>query len=124
MGIEFAVPHDTSLGINLVEDTQYLVQSNHLLGRTVVLVLDIGAARMTTFVADADAVRVVALHMATSFSDRSAIEESTITSYINVIAWISAISFRTMTRHQLLDSEVLVWTSVRAVELEQVNLPR
>ena len=116
MGIEFAVSHDTCFGIDLVKDAQHLVQSNHLLGSAVVLVLDIGAARVTTLVAYADAVRVVALDVATSLSDRAAIEQGTISSHINVIAWVGTITFVAMAAHQLLDGEVLIGTSVRAVE--------
>ena len=116
--------HDACFGIDLVEDAQHLVNGNHLLSSTIVLVLGFGTARMTSLVADAYAVRVVALHMATSLSYRSAIEEGAVTTHINMIAWVSTISFCTMTVHQLLDGEVLVGTGVRAVEHQQVNLPR
>ena len=110
--------------MDLVEDAQHLVNGDHLLGSAVVLVLDIGAARVTALIADADAVGIVALHMATSLSNRSTIEEGTIASHINVIAWICTIAFVAMAAHQLLDGEVLVGTRVRAVEHQQVNLPR
>ena len=116
--------HDASIGIDLVKDAQHLVQCDHLLGSAVVLVLDIGAARVTALVAYADAVGIVALHVTTSFSNRSAIEQGTITPYINVISWIGTIAFDAMAAHQLLDGEVLVGTRVRAVEHQQVNLPR
>ena len=107
-----------------MEDTQHLVQCDHLLGSTIVLVLGFGAARVTTLVADAYAVRIVALHMATSFSNRSAIEEGAIASYINMIAGIGPVALGAMTVHQLLDGEVLIGTRVRTVEHQQVNLPR
>ena len=116
--------HDASLGIDLVEDAQHLVKSNHLLSSAIVLVLDVGAARVTTLIADANAVRVVALHVATSFSDRAAIEQGTISSHINVIAWVGTITSFTMTALQLLDGEVLVGTRIRTVEHQQANLPR
>ncbi len=124
MGIQFAVSHDACIGIDLVKDAQHLIQCYHLLGSAIVLILDIGTARVTTLVADADAARVVALHVATSFSNRTTIEQGTIAPYINVIAWIGTIAFDAMTAHQLLDGEVLVGTRVRAVEHKQVNLPR
>ena len=122
--IEFAVSHDACLGIDLVEDAQHLVQSNHLLGSAIVLVFRLGIARVTTFVADADAVRIVALHMATTLSDRSTIEEGAIASHINMIAGIGPVALGAMTAHQLLDGEVLIGTRVRTVEHKQVNLPR
>jgi hypothetical protein len=79
---------------------------------------------MTALIADADAVRVVALHMATSLSDRSTIEEGTIASHINMIAGIGPVALGAMASHQLLDGEVLVGTRVRTMEHQQVNLPR
>ena len=124
VGIQLAVPHDACLGIDLVKDAQHLVQCYHLLGSAVVFVLDIGTARVTTLVADANAARVVALHVATTFSNRTTIEQGTIAPYINVIAWIGTIAFVAMTAHQFLDGEVLVGTRVRAVEHKQVTLPR
>ena len=116
--------HDASIGIDLVKDAQHLIQCYHLLGSAVVLVLDIGAARVTALIADADAARVVALHVATSFSNRTTIEQGTIAPHINVIAWIGTIAFVAMAAHQFLDGEVLIGTGVRAVEHQQVNLLR
>ena len=116
--------HNACLRIDLVKDAQHLVKCDHLLGGAVVLVLDIGAARVTALVADANAARVVALHVATSFSYRTTIEQGTIAPHINVIAWIGSVAFVAMTAHQLLDGEVLIGTRVRAVEHQQVNLPR
>ena len=81
-GIKFAMPYDACIGIDLVEDAQHLVDGDHLLGCAVVLVLGFGIARVTTLVADSDTVRIVALDVATSLSNRTAIEESTITSHI------------------------------------------
>ncbi len=107
-----------------MEDAQHLVNGYHLLGSTIVLVLSFGVARVTTFIADADAVRIVALHMATSLSDRSAIEKGAIASHINMISGIGPVALGAMTKHQLLDGEVLVGTGVRTVEHQQVNLPR
>ena len=116
--------HDACLGIDLVKDAQHLIQCYHLLSSAIVLILDIGAARVTTLVADANAARVVALHVATSLGNRSAIEQGTVSSHINVIAWIGTIAFVAMTAHQFLDGEVLIGAGVRAVEHQQVNLPR
>ena len=65
-GIEFAVPHDTSLGIDLMQQLQNLIQDDHLLGRAIVLVLVFGTARVTALIADPDTVRVVALDVAPS----------------------------------------------------------
>ena len=65
-GIEFAVPDDASLGIDLMQQREDLVQDDHLLSRAIVLVLVFGTARVATFVADPDTVRVVSLHMAPS----------------------------------------------------------
>ena len=115
-GIQFTMSYDACIGIDLVEDAQHLVQSDHLLGGAIVLVLDIGTARVTALIADANAVRVVALHVTTSLCDRSAIEEGTITTHIKVIAWVSSVALGTMASHQLLDGEVLIGTRVRAVE--------
>ncbi len=124
MGIQLAVSHDACLGIDLVKDAKHLIRCDHLRGSAIVLVLDIGTARVTTLVAYADAVGIVAFHVATPFSNRTTIEQGTIAPYINVIAWIGTIAFDAMTAHQLLDGEVLVGTRVRAVEHKQVNLPR
>ena len=104
--------HDTCLGIDLVKDAQHLIQCYHLLGGAVVLVLDIGAARVTALIANTDAVGIVAFHVTTSFSYRTTIEQGTVSSHINVIAWIGAIAFVAMAAHQLLDGEVLVGTRV------------
>ena len=72
-GIEFAVPDDACIGIDLMQQLKDLVQDDHLLGRAIVLVLVFGAARVATFVANPDTVRVVALDVAPSLADRSTI---------------------------------------------------
>ena len=58
--------HDACFGIDGVQDLEQFVQYNHLLGSTVVLVLLLGAARVTALIADADALRVEALDVASS----------------------------------------------------------
>ena len=65
-GIEFAMSHDASIGIDLMQQLQNLVQDDHLLSRAIVLVLVFGTARVATFVADPDTVHVVALDVTTS----------------------------------------------------------
>ena len=65
-GIEFAMPDDTCLGIDLMQQLQNLVQDDHLLSRAIVLVLVFGTARVATFVADSETDRVVALHVTSS----------------------------------------------------------
>ena len=107
-----------------MQQREDLVQDNHLLGRAIVLVLVLGTARVATFKADANTVRVVALHMTTSLSDGSAIVESTIPSHIEVITRVGAETSCTMAAHQLLDGEVLVGPRVAAVEHQQANSPR
>ena len=116
--------HDACIGIDLVKDAQHLVKCYHLLGSAVVLVLDIGTARVTALIANTDAVGIVAFHVATSLSNRTTIEQGTIAPHINVIAWIGPVALGAMTSHQLLDGEVLIGTRVRTVEHQQVNLPR
>ena len=64
--IQFAMPDDACLGIDLMQQLQNLVQDDHLLGSAIVLVLVLGTARVATFVADPDTVRVVSLHVAPS----------------------------------------------------------
>ena len=59
VGIEFAMPHDARLGIDLMQQREDLIQDDHLLGSAIVLVLVFGTARVATFVADPDTVRVV-----------------------------------------------------------------
>ena len=71
--IEFAVTHDTCLGIDLMQQREDLVQDDHLLSCAIVLVLVLGTARVATLEADANTVRVVALDVTTSLSNRSAI---------------------------------------------------
>ena len=65
-GIEFAVTYDASIGIDLMQQREDLIQDDHLLSRAIVLVLVLGTARVATFVADPDTVRVVALDVTTS----------------------------------------------------------
>ena len=64
--IQFAMPHNPRLRPDLMQQLKNLVQDDHLLGRAIVLVLVLGTARVATFVADPDTVRVVALDVATS----------------------------------------------------------
>ena len=107
-GIEFTVTYDACLGIDLMQQREDLVQDDHLFSRAIVLVLVFGTARVTAFVADPDTVRVVALDVTPSLTDRSTIVETTIPPHINVITRIGAKPSCTMTAHQLLDGEVLV----------------
>ena len=106
--IQFAMPHNPRLRPDLMQQLQNLIQDDHLLGRAIVLVLVFGTARVATFVADPDTVRVVALHMAPSLTDRSTIIQTTIPSHIEVITRIGTEATSTMATHQLLDGEVLV----------------
>ena len=123
-GIELAVPHDARLGIDLMQQLEDLVQDDHLLSRAIVLVLVLGTARVATFEADANTVRVVALDVAPSLTDRSTIVQTTIPSHIEVITRVGAESSCTMTAHQFLDGEVLVGPRVAAMEHQQANSPR
>ena len=107
-GIEFTVTYDASIGIDLMQQREDLVQDDHLLSCAIVLVLVLGTARVATFVADPDTVRVVALDVTPSLTDRSTIIQTAIPSHINVITRIGAEASCTMTAHQLLDGEVLV----------------
>ena len=117
------MPDDAGIGIDLMQQLKDLIQDDHLLGRAIVLVLVFGTARVATFVADPDTVRVEALDVTSSFTDGSTIVETTIPPHIEVITRIGAEATCTMTAHQLLDGEVLVGTRVRAVQHQQPNLP-
>ena len=123
-GIEFAMPDDTCIGIDLMQQLKDLIQDDHLLSRAIVLVLVFGTARVATFVADSDTEGIVALNVAPSLTDRSTIIQTTIPSHIEVITRIGTEPSCTMTTHQLLDGEVLVGPRVRAVQHQQVNFPR
>ena len=123
-GIEFAVPDDARLGIDLMQQREDLVQDDHLLSRAIVLVLVFGTARVATFVADSDTEGIVALNVAPSLTDRSTIIQTAIPSHIEVITRIGTEATCTMTAHQLLDGEVLVGTRVAAMQHQQVNFPR
>ena len=116
--------HDASLRPDLMQQREDLVQDDHLLSRAIVLVLVLGTARVATFVADPDTVRVVALDVASSVTDRSTIVQTTIPPHIKVITRIGAETSCTMTAHQLLDGEVLVGPRVAAMQHQQVNFPR
>ena len=107
-----------------MQQREDLVQDDHLLSRAIVLVLVLGTARVATFVADPDTVRVVALDVAPSLGNGSTIIQTTIPSHINVVTRIGAEAASTMATHQLLDGEVLVGTSVAAVQHQQANSPR
>ena len=65
-GIQFAMPHDPRLRPDLMQQLEDLVQDDHLLSRAIVLVLVFGTARVATFVADPDTVRVVAFDVTPS----------------------------------------------------------
>ena len=123
-GIEFAVSHDACIGIDLMQQREDLVQDDHLLSCAIVLVLVFGTARVATFVADPDTVRVVALDVTSSLTDGATIVETTIPPHIEVITRIGAEATCTMTAHQLLDGEVLVGSRVAAVQHQQANSPR
>ncbi len=123
-GIEFTMPHDAGIGIDLMQQLENLVQDDHLLSRAIVLVLVFGTARVATFVADPDTVGVVAIDVAPSLGNGSTIIQTTIPSHIEVITRIGTEATCTMATHQLLDSEVLVGPRVRAVQHQQVNFPR
>ena len=116
--------HDAGIGIDGVQNLEQLVQYNHLLGSTVVLVLLLGAARMTALVADAQTLRVEALDMASSDVDRSGVVQGSIPPYVEMIARIGAESACPMAGHQLLDGVVLVGARVAAMQHEEPNLPR
>ena len=107
-----------------MQQREDLVQDDHLLSCAIVLVLVFGTARVATFVADPDTVRVVALDVTASFGNGSTIIQTTIPSHIEVITWVGAEASCTMTAHQLLDGEVLVGPCVAAVQHQQVNSPR
>jgi len=123
-GIEFAMPNDACLGIDLMQQLKDLIQDDHLLSRAIVLVLVFGTARVTAFVADPDTVRVVALDVTTSLTDRTTIVQTAIPAHKEVITWVGAEPSCTMTAHQLLDGEVLVGSRVAAMQHQQVNSPR
>ena len=107
-----------------MQQREDLIQDDHLLGSAIVLVLVLGTARVATFVADPDTVRVVALDVTTSFGNGATIVQTTIPSHINVITRIGAEPSCTMAAHQLLDGEVLVGPRVAAVQHQQANSPR
>jgi hypothetical protein len=123
-GIEFAMPDDACLGIDLMQQREDLVQDDHLLSCAIVLVLVFGTARVATFVADSDTEGIVALDVTPSLTDRSTIVQTTIPPHIEVITRIGAEPSCTMTAHQLLDGEVLVGPRVAAVQHQQANSPR
>ena len=118
------MPHDARIGIDLMQQLEDLVQDNHLLSRAIVLILVLGTARVATFVADPDTVRVVSLDVTPSLTDRSTIVQTAIPSHIEVISRVGAEATCTMTAHQFLDGEVLVGPCVAAVKHQQLNFPR
>ncbi len=118
------MPDDASIGIDLMQQLQNLVQDDHLLSRAIVLVLVFGTARVATFVTDPDTVRVVPLDVTPSLSNGSTIIQTTIPSYIEVITRVGAEATCTMATHQLLDGEVLIGPRVAAMQHQQVNFPR
>ena len=122
--IQFAMPHDACIGIDLMQQLKDLIQDDHLLSRAIVLVLVFGTARVTALIADPDTFRVVALVVTPSLTDRSTIVQTTIPPHIEVITRIGAEATCTMATHQLLDGEVLVGTRVRAMQHQQANFPR
>ncbi len=122
--IQFAMSHDAGFGIDGVQDLEQFVQNDHLLGSTVVLVLLIEAARVTALIADADALRVEALDVASSDADGAGVVQGSIPPHIEVIAGVCTESACPMAGHQLLDGVVLIGARVAAMQHEQPNLPR
>ena len=116
--------HDAGFGIDGMQDLEQFVQYNHLFRSTVVLVLLLGAARVTALIADAQALRIEALDMASSDVDRAGVVQGSIPPHIEVIAGIGAESACPMAGHQLLDGVVLVRPRVAAMQHEEPNLPR
>ena len=118
------MPYDTSIGIDLMQQREDLVQDDHLLSCAIVLVLIFGTARVTALIADPDTEGIVPLDVTSPLGDGTTIVETTIPSHKEVITRIGAEAASTMTAHQLLDGEVLIGTSVAAMQHQQVNSPR
>ena len=123
-GIELAMSDDAGLRIHLMQQGEDLVEDNHLLGRAVVLVLVLGTAGVATLETDPDRVTVPTLDVTAYHTDRTAIIETTIPTYIKVIAREIAEATCTMAGDELADGEVLVGPSVGTVQHEQINSPR
>ena len=123
-GIELRVTDNPRLGIDLMQEREDLVKDDHLLGCAVILVLVLGTAGVTALVADANRKPVVPFHMAAYLFHRSAIEETTVPTHIEMIARVIAELLCPMAGSKLLEGEVLVRPRVGAVEHQQVNPPR
>ena len=123
-GIELAMSDNPRLRINLMQQSEDLVEDNHLLGRAVVLVLVLGTAGVATFITDAYRVTVPALDVTAHQTDRTAVEETAIPTHIKMIAREIAEATCTMAGDELADGEVLVRPRVGAMQHEQVNFPR
>ena len=107
-----------------MQQREDLVEDNHLLGRAIVLVLVLGTAGVATLIADAYRVTVPALDVTAHHADRTTVVETTIPSYIKMIAREIAEATCTMAGDELSDGEVLVGSRVGAMQHEQINSPR
>ena len=123
-GIELRMSDNPRLGIDLMQEREDLVKDDHLLGCAVVLVLVLGTAGVTALVADANRETIVPFHMAAYPFHRTAIEETTVPTHIEMIARVIAELLCPMAGSKLLESEVLVRPCVGTVEHQQVNPPR
>ena len=123
-GIELAMSDNPCLGIHLMQQSEDLVEDDHLFGRAIVLVLVLGTAGVATLEADSDRVSVPAFDVTAYHTDGTAIVETTIATYKKVIAREIAEATSTMAGDELADGEVLVGSRVGAMQYEQINSPR
>ena len=101
--IQLAVSHNTSIGIDSVKDTQYLVDYLHLLGSAVVLETHVCRKAPTAFIADSDALRIEALDMTTSFCNGTAVVQRSVATHEDMIARVLSETACLMTGREFLD---------------------
>ena len=103
MRIQLVVTRNPRLGIDLVKDTQHLVEGLHLLGGSAVLVPYVCRKTSTTFITDSDAVRIEALYVTTSFCNRTAVIQGSVPTDVDMIVCELSETACPMSGHEFLD---------------------
>lgn len=123
MTVEFVMTYNPSLRIALMQDSEHVMQHDHLLCRTIIFVLLFRRGGMSTLVADANRESVVALDMASDHFYGSAVIKRTVSTHIEMISRISAKASSTMAGDELREGEVLIGPRVSAVQDQEINFP-
>jgi len=118
------VPHDFCMWEKLMQCCKDLLQRFALSRRSVVLIFVERALRgVSTLVADANAERIMPLHMASTQLQWSRVVASAVPTDVDMVAGILTEPSLLVTPHQCFDRKVLIRSRVRAVKDQIINHP-